>query len=273
MAHNDMKPTMDAERFGEYIERRLVLYEDQIQLIDRNDLILRLIAAEREQTINLHEFYVAYQHNPALLDDVVRTLVHVVLGELPSGVAERDFADFADRIFFMLKPAELLVEVRERKLPMLVYREFLADLILVYTIDDQRQVSFVNEDHLDIWDITTQDIHERALVNLRQRTNNVRYTSVGKGEQGLFIYNSGDGYDASRLLLSEVTDDWARKMPGQLVLGIPNRDFLVGFSDANPDILRAVAAQIQLDTINHAYGLTEQLFTVIDGQVREYEWE
>ena len=264
---------MDAERFGEYIERRLVLYEDQIQLIDRNELILRLIAAEREQSINLQEFYLAYQRNPALLDDVVRTLVHVVLGELPSGVAERDFADFADRICFMLKPAELLAEVRERKLPMLVYREFLADLIIVYTIDDQRQVSFVNEDHLDIWDLTIQDIHERALANLRERTKAVRYTTVGKGEQGLFIYSSGDGYDASRLLLSEVTDGWARQVPGQLVLGIPNRDFLIGFSDANPDILRAVAAQIQLDTINQAHGLTEQLFTVIEGQVREYEWE
>ena len=77
MAHTDMKPTMDAERFGEYIERRLVLYEDQIQLIDRNELILRLIAAEREQSINLQEFYLAYQRNPALLDDVVRTLVPV----------------------------------------------------------------------------------------------------------------------------------------------------------------------------------------------------
>ena len=139
--------------------------------------------------------------------------MHVVLGELPSGVAERDFADFADRICFMLKPAELLAEVRERKLPMLVYREFLADLIIVYTIDDQRQVSFVNEDHLDIWDLTIQDIHERALANLRERTKAVRYTTVGKGEQGLFIYSSGDGYDASRLLLSEVTDGWARQVP------------------------------------------------------------
>lgn len=268
-----MQPTMDAERFGDYIERRLSLHDEQIQLIDRNGMILRLIAAEREQSLNLTEFYTAYQRNPALLDDVVRTLVHVVLGEVPGGVAERDFADFADRICFMFKPIELLAEIRERRLPMLVYREFLADLIIVYTIHEQRQVAFVNEEHVDIWDVTTQDIHERALKNLSERTRTMRYTTVGKGEQGLFIYSCGDGYDASRLLLSEVTNDWAKQLPGQLVLGIPNRDFLIGFSDANPDILRSIAAQIQLDTINKPYGLTEQLFTISDGQVREYEWE
>ena len=96
---------------------------------------------------------------------------------------------------------------------------------------------------------------------------------MGAGDQQLFIYNSGDGYDAARLLLADVLADWARALPGNLVIGIPNRDFLIAFSDANPEILRAVAAQVQADAAQRQYGLTEQLFTLVKGVVKEYSWE
>ena len=67
--------------------------------------------------------------------------------------------------------------------------------------------------------------------------------------------------------------DWAREVPGHLVIGIPNRDFLIAFSDANSEILRGVAAQVQSDAAQREYGLTEQLFTLANGVVKEYAWE
>ena len=168
----------------------------------------------------------------------------------------------------------MLVEVRERQLPMLAYREFLGDLIIAYVIDEDRSVAYINEDHLDRWEMSVQDIHERAIENLRQRTSGtVRYTTVGEGEQRLFIFNSGDGYDATRLLLSDVLAEWAREVPGHLVIGVPNRDFLIAFSDANPEILRAVSAQVQADAARREYALTEQLFTLVEGVVKVYVWE
>lgn len=263
---------MDAERFASYVERRLALHDDEMQVIDRQGMLLRVLARDEEQSVNLVDFFRAYSQNPALLDAVIQTLVRYILRELPVDTGQ-EFADVADRICLMFKPIELIADVRERGLPMLVYREFLADLIIVYTIDEQRRVSFVNEDHLEAWDISEQELHARALANLRERTANVRYTTVGEGEQRLLIFSSGDGYDASRLLLTDVLDEMARQLPGNLVVGIPNRDFLVAFSDANPDILQAVAAQVQTDSIGQANGLTDQLFTLEKGQIREYEWE
>jgi hypothetical protein len=57
-----------------------------------------------------------------------------------------------------------------------------------------------------------------------------------------------------------------------MVIGIPNRDFLIAFSDADESILTSIAHQIQLDSVQREYGLTDQLFTIEDGQVREYQW-
>jgi hypothetical protein len=57
------------------------------------------------------------------------------------------------------------------------------------------------------------------------------------------------------------------------VIGVPNRDFMIGFSDANPDILQRIAQQIQADAAAREHGITDQLFTLDASGIREYEWE
>jgi uncharacterized protein YtpQ (UPF0354 family) len=269
--NNGVTAVMTAEQFAGYMEKRLTVY-DEIEVLDREGMELRLRANGADVAADLTNFYSAYSRDPAQLDVVFETFVRVMLGIQPDRSAG-DYAALAARIYPMLKPLEMLVEVRERKLPMLAYREFLADLMIAYVIDEERSVAYINEEHLDRWSVSAHDLHEQALVNLRRRTEQVKYTTVGAGEQQLFIFNSGDGYDASRLLLSEVLAEWARALPGNLVIGIPNRDFLIAFSDANPEILRAVAMQVQADAAQREYGLTDQLFTFVKGGVKEYSWE
>jgi uncharacterized protein YtpQ (UPF0354 family) len=270
MTQSETSP-MDSERFAQYLERRLSLHEGEIQIIDRQRMELRLLVGERETMVDLTNYYRAYRQKPDQIDAVAQTLVRVLLGEL-STETDTDFEAIADRVCLMLKPASLLAEVAERKLTMLVYRQFLADLIIVYTITEDRSIAFINEDHLERWGIAEHELHDRAITNLRRRTIGVRYTTVGEGEQRLFIYNSGDGYDASRLFLNETVTEWARMLPGQIVIGIPSRDFLIAFSAVNPDVLQALAAQIQTDALQ-PNGLTDQLFTYVKGAIREYEWE
>ncbi|MBK9943633.1 MAG: DUF1444 family protein [Kouleothrix sp.] len=269
---NGAAPPMNPEQFAAYMEARLSLY-DEIELLDRAGMELRLRANGADVTADLSSFYSSYARDPGQIDVVFETFVRAMLGIVPDR-STSDYAALAGSIYPMIKPLEMLVEVRERRLPMLAYREFLSDLMIAYVIDEGHSVAYINEDHLERWEVSVQDLHQRAIENLRSRTaEKVTYTSVGAGEQRLFIFSSGDGYDASRLLLSDILAGWAREIPGNLVIGIPNRDFLIAFSDANPEILRAVAAQVQADSAQRQYGLTDQLFTLVTGAVKEYSWE
>lgn len=183
------------------------------------------------------------------------------------------FAELRERVYPMLKPVALLVTVRERKLPMLIYRHFLADLIITYVIDEPGRVAYINEAHLERWEIGEHDLHEQAMDNLRRRTAEGNYTSSGEGAQHIVVFNSQDGYDATRLLLSDLLSRFQPQFPGNMVIGVPNRDFLIVFSDADEAILTNIAHQIQLDALQREHGLTDQLFTLARGEVREYQWE
>jgi uncharacterized protein YtpQ (UPF0354 family) len=184
------------------------------------------------------------------------------------------FEQLKERVFPMLKPIGLLAEVRERKLPMIVYRPFLADLIIAYVIDESGSAAYINERHLERWELGEHELHAQANENLRRRTEERgSHTVVGEGAQRLVIFNTQDGYDATRLLLPALLERWRGDFPGRVVIGVPSRDFLIMFSDADEQILANVAHQIQLDAANREHGLTDQLFTLVAGQVREYEWE
>lgn len=263
--------TIPPEAFAELVRQHLD--EQGMTMLDHDGMQMTVYADAGEVELDLTRFYEAYRQNPSELDTVIRILDRILRGEIPLRT-ERDYAELADRIFPMLKPIELLLEVRERKLPMLVYRDFPGGLIITYVIDEPRSVAYINEPQLERWGISAIDLHEHAIENLRRRTaTQVQALNTGEDDRRLYIFNSGDGYDATRLLLNDVLGRWQTTLPGNMVIGVPNRDFLIAFSDSNQEIFTAVAHQIQADAARLDHGLTDQLFTLEQGAIREYHWE
>lgn len=263
---------LSADAFGEQLVEQLHTLPN-VKIISRAGLELRLDVGGRPVTSQADAFYSAYISAPDRLDEIVEAYLALIREELPRGRVADRFEQVADKVYPMLKRPDILLQVRERNIPMLAWTSFLADLVITYVLESDRNVSYINEDHLERWELGEQELHQRAVANLRQRTKGKsQVTMVGENEQRLFIYSTMDGYDATRLLLPDLILPWQEQLPGQVVIGIPNRDFLIGFSDADAGVLSAVARQVQLDAGGREHGLTEQLFTLRNGRVVEYEW-
>ncbi len=264
--------TDQREEFARRIEELLTKI-DLVEIRSRKGMDLQLRVHGVDTHINLENFFTTYHDAPGHLEAVVQTMLRTLEGFHPDR-SPHSFDDLRERVFPMLKPIALLTTVRERQLPMLAYRPFLASLIIAYVIDEPGSVAFINEDHLETWQIRDHELHEQALLNLRQRTLNATdYTMVGEGDQQLFIFNSQDGYDATRILLPDLLEQWRTALPGNMVIGIPNRDFLIAFSDADRTILSNIVQQIERDATGQAYSLTSQVFTLAQGEIRIYEPE
>ncbi len=263
---------LDRAAFAAEIEHRLRA-EPTVDFLGREGDVVQVRVTNQRMRVDLTNFYQAYIQAPEHFDLVYATLLRLLHEQIPERAANT-FADIADRVMPMLKPITLLNAVFERKLPMLAYRPFLADLIVAYVIDEPQRVSYINERHLERWGIGEHQLHERALTNLAARTQErAHFLMTGDGPQRLIVANTHDGYDATRLLLPDLLASWQPHFPGKMVIGIPNRDFLIAFSDADESILTSVAHQIQLDAAQREYGLTDQLFTIDNGEVREYQWD
>jgi len=263
---------LDPEAFAEEMAARLSA-EAGVELRERAGLTLTLKVGQSTLALALDNFYRMYQRYPDQLEAVAAQLIESLRG-YDQARTLTSFEQLRERVFPMLKPITLLASVRERKLPMLAYRPFLADLIIAYVIDEPTSVAYINEQHLERWELSEHALHEQAVENLRRRTDERgNYTVVGEGAQRLIIFNTQDGYDATRLLLPNLLERWRNELGGELVIGVPTRDFLIILGDDDRQILASVAHQIQMDAANLEHGLSDQLFTLRDGQVREYEWE
>ncbi len=268
---NPDAPLLDEEEFGDLVEERMESLGD-IEELAREGLEIRFRWHGRSVVSELEHFYNAYRRAPAQLKSILESLEGAVRSFAPDRGPQL-WDELEDRIYPMLKPVEMLAEVAERNLPQLIYRPFMADMIVCYVIDEPDSVAFVNEEHLKVWGVMETTLYTRAVDNLRTKTLKPGTAQViGEGADMLFIYATLDGYDAARILLLDIMNEWAHIIPGRLVIGIPNRDFLIGFSDANPEVLHRLALRIAQDAQTLDYPLTDQLWTVVDSRIIPYEY-
>lgn len=243
--------------------------EPEVEIIGIGELTLNLRVRGREVVGDLESFYNAYLASPERIGEVWLSLTEALLDQ-PVDRSEDDLDRLLDRVMPMLKPLALLSELRAQNLPLVVYRPLVADLMVTYVIDEGQSVVYLNEEHLAKWGVTEPTLYWQALENLRAKPWKPYPGMIGAGKGALLILNGNDGYDATRLLLSELFADFVARMPGTTVFGVPNRDFLIAFSDADQRVFSQVRAQIEVDAQTQSHPLTDQLLTLVDGQLQLY---
>ena len=90
---------------------------------------------------------------------------------------------------------------------------------LVYDLPDSMR-TIVQQD-LENWGVTFYEALEAACANLRQKEDPVFISP----HDGVYISATGDNYDASRLILTDMVHQF--DVQGELIAMVPNRDTLI----------------------------------------------
>jgi uncharacterized protein YtpQ (UPF0354 family) len=94
----------------------------------------------------------------------------------------------------------------------------------------------------------------------------------GEDEQPLaLIVNSRDGYDASRLLLPAVRDSFATELGDHYLVGIPNRDFLIAFTDRDPEKAAGIIRQVKHDYQRMHHPITPVIYRIAPDRIEPTE--
>jgi hypothetical protein len=148
------------------------------------------------------------------------------------------------------------------------------DLSVVYAMPGDGFDVIVNGDHLRTWGITGPDLQDAAMANLAAWSTTAPWTDEISGERRLVSSDTGDGWDAVRILLPDVLDHLARELGphGRVLVGIPERHLLVaGSLRPNDDEFATLFADFVVETSGGAdEPVDRRVFEIVDGRLVEF---
>jgi Protein of unknown function (DUF1444) len=150
-----------------------------------------------------------------------------------------------------------------------------AGLPVVYTIDAGAYDIVVNGDHLLSWGVEASEIQEAALRNLSRWSASAPWTDEISGDRRLVSSDTGDGWDAARILLPEVIAHLVAELAshGRILVGLPERHLLTAASLRPDDTeFASLFAEFVLEQSGGAdEPVDRRVFELVDGVLVEFD--
>ena len=149
------------------------------------------------------------------------------------------------------------------RLDHLVTQPLVPGLCVGYVIDGDRTIAYVSQDALKRWDADVDRLHEKAMENLVARSDAMQAHAAQDetGEINLILFQTLDGFDASRLLLPTLHERLREHLGSPFIAAIPNRDILLCFRN-DPETVDSLRNQIRTDFHTMPHQVTEKLLLV-----------
>lgn len=265
------KGLLSEEQFSRVVVTRVRRERPDIR-VKPMDRFLLLVEAEpgHSRVVSLGNLYQAYCECPTSRDAVIGAFLENLVYDEPPTV-DGDFAGNRRRVMPQVVPPSLLEFCRQdgRELAAV---DYVGNLSITFVMDEPERYSYIHRKAAEQWGVCDTDLLAAALENLQAlHRETPALIQIGTGERTTLVWETFDGYDASRILLTRELNTMAALVPGNPIIGIPHRDYLVMFGDSNPAFVAEMAERIRLFAEGHSYPITSQLFTLVDGNLAVYE--
>jgi uncharacterized protein YtpQ (UPF0354 family) len=160
---------------------------------------------------------------------------------------------------------QLMESNLKKQVPGLVHQEISRDLDLGYVLDNEKGYSFIKLDALKTWEIDLSILHSTAISNLEKRISDddIQVAEAEESANGKYaIVETGDGYDAVRLLSEKVQKRMRAHLGDEYFAAVPMRDFLI-FWHKDFSLTGQFMEQVEKEyAAGEKYKLTPRLFLV-----------
>lgn len=168
-------------------------------------------------------------------------------------------ADVADRIL----PMVLREESVQTDYPSIICQPLIAGLSVAYAVDSDRSLWYIPKGTLTNWRISIDELHDRAIANLVERSQAIAAHAAQDtdGTINLILFQTMDGFDASRLLLPTLHERLREHLGSPFAAAVPNRDILLCFRNDEQTVGR-LREQVANDYGQMPHPVTDRLLLV-----------
>jgi hypothetical protein len=132
----------------------------------------------------------------------------------------------------------------------------------------------VNGDHVLSWGVDAAQIQDAAMKNLSDWSAGAAWTDEVSGERRLLSSDTGEGWDASRILVPDVIDRLSRELGsvGRVLIGLPERHLLIaGTLRPGDEEFAALFAEFVVEQSGGAdEPIDRRVFELRDGRLVEF---
>lgn len=214
-----------------------------------------LLSVDGQETpVGLHE---AFRHAEAFPEGFSQMVAQLVEDVRDVGLERSDELEFsaaAQLLMPQVRSREWLVEQGTFGDSGLVHSVLNEDLVTVYVVDDESSMLFLCRAHLKRWGRSVEDVHQLALANL------TKLGSHGLNEAAVdaVLMQSGDGFDAARVLLLQDQDG--------LLVAVPDRDILWAAPEHGQDVDALIGTTASIAE-RASHPVSGKLFRISDGRI------
>jgi Protein of unknown function (DUF1444) len=177
------------------------------------------------------------------------------------GIPDRDagYVELSDRIL----PVVMNGASYEKSKSTTLCQPMLDDLAIGYVIDGDRTIAYIPAGQPAKWKVDLDSIHEKAIENLLKRSQELRAQPAqdADGKINLILFQAGDGYDSSRILLPTLHDKLKQFLGSPFLAAVPNRDILICIRN-DAEVLSSVRNQIKQDFRTMPHQVSERVYLV-----------
>jgi uncharacterized protein YtpQ (UPF0354 family) len=187
----------------------------------------------------LDDAYKQYTSDPDRQDEIVDGLVQEAARRMNEGNSKRSFSEVSDQLMPMLKRR---VDVSRIKNDPAVSR--FDDLDVIYAVQGDHYFTVATKDDLDRWGKSLDEIDSLALSNLEKETNeNQKLLCEPSGGQKLCGWASGDGYDATRMLVPGLRRQIVKQLGAPAVYAVPLESVFVALTRNYASVIKSKVLQ------------------------------
>jgi len=183
--------------------------------------------------------YREYRAAPARQQGIVDGLAQDAVTQMDEGNAKRSVADVKDQLMPVLKRRTVVTGAVENP----VATRF-DDLDVVYGVQGDHYFTVVTQSDLERWGKSAEEIDALAKSNLEKQTNKEqKLLCEPSGGQKLCGWASGDGYDATRMLVPGLRRQIVKELGGPAVYAIPLESVFVDLTRKYAEVIKGKVLQ------------------------------
>ena len=250
------EPNAFAQRVAQLIRR--IQPACSIDLIQAGELLVNGRRLDLENLLRM------VAHEPERGSDIVEHFIDQLFSAEIAEPDEMPFEVARERIMPRIQP-ESVFEHLSRDL--VAHVPFVNDTVIVFVSDMPNMTVSITSEQVRRWGITVEDLEYVARANLDVYAPELDLQVIESREGGrAVIIAEQDGYDAARLLMSDLYPRLAGKLGRDFYVATPARDMFVAMSAGPEPFVSRLMERVREDHARLPYPICPEPFLVtLDG--------